>query len=270
MEKKRSRAWCLTINNPSSDHEQLFRDLECTYSVFGRERGESGTPHLQAYVIFKNRKRFTQVKSIFDTAHIEGARGSYQEASDYCKKDGDFEEFGELPEEKGKMEKRRWEEVRENAKAGNLDEIPPDIYVRYYNTLKKIKSDHQTTPPAQDTLDFHWYYGDSGAGKTTQARKENPGAYLKNCNKWWDGYTDQQCVIIEDIGKKDAEWIGDFLKRWCDHWPFSAETKGGTICIRPPKIVCTSNYSLEELFSDPNVLEPLKRRFKVQHFSKLS
>lgn len=271
MERQQSKHWVLTVNNPEPHHERLFRDLDCTYAVFGREKGESGTPHLQAYVIFKNRKTFTSVKKIFSTAHIERARGTPQEASDYCKKDGDFEEFGEIPPDGGSMEKRRWEEVKEKAKAGDLDGIPADIYVRYYNTLKKIKADHQVVPPAQDTLDFHWYYGESGAGKSSTARKENPGAYIKNCNKWWDGYTDQQCAIIEDVGKKDAEWIGDFLKRWCDHHPFSAETKGATICIRPPRIICTSNYSLDQLFGhDSNILEPLKRRFKIKHFSKLA
>ena len=51
---------------------------------------------------------------------------------------------------------------------------------------------------------------------------------------------------------------------------FSAEVKGGSMCIRPRRIIITSNYSLEQCFGDPAVLEPLRRRFKVKHFSAVA
>jgi hypothetical protein len=56
------------------------------------------------------------------------------------------------------------------------------------------------------------------------------------------------------------------LKEWCDHHPFAAETKGSTTVLRPPKVIITSNYSMEECFTDPNILEPLKRRLNVRYF----
>ncbi|GIY98945.1 hypothetical protein CEXT_117961 [Caerostris extrusa] len=57
----------------------------------------SGTPHLQGYVVSNNRQRLSAAKKILPAAHLEISRGAPQEASDYCKKDGDFSEYGRLP-----------------------------------------------------------------------------------------------------------------------------------------------------------------------------
>ncbi len=56
--------------------------------------------------------------------------------------------------------------------------------------------------------------------------------------------------------------MGQHLKLWADHYPFPAETKGSSMVIRPARIVVTSNWSMEQMFEEPNVLKPLQRRFK--------
>lgn len=100
---QRKTQWCWTLNNPTDDEEQRVADAFGTgglvYHVFGRETGESGTPHLQGYSVFERAITFRTVKTRLgsDRLHIEAARGSPQQASDYCKKDGDFDEFGVLP-----------------------------------------------------------------------------------------------------------------------------------------------------------------------------
>ena len=74
-------------------------DCEFTYLVFGREVGDNGTPHLQGYCRLASKLRLHQIRSIrgFERAHFEVSRGTPKQASDYCKKDGDFDEFGTLP-----------------------------------------------------------------------------------------------------------------------------------------------------------------------------
>lgn len=98
----KSTRWCFTLNNYSLDHEDTLKAVPSTYLVYGKEKGISGTPHLQGFIIFKSQNRLSALKKILPTAHWEPAKGSSLQASDYCKKDGDFFEQGSFPGNSGK------------------------------------------------------------------------------------------------------------------------------------------------------------------------
>ena len=86
--------------------------------LFGRERGDEGTPHLQGYVHFKNEKSLKQLKALMPRAHVEAHQRNYQQAIEYCQKEGDWEEHGKkpkMPKEKGEGEKKRWRRIFEKA-----------------------------------------------------------------------------------------------------------------------------------------------------------
>lgn len=107
-----SKRWCFTINNfAPSDVARLDGLGECKYIIYGKERGESGTPHLQGFVIFEVNKRFNNVKQLLgDRCHVEVARGTSAQAAEYCRKDGDFVERGTPPNAAGK--RTDWERYR--------------------------------------------------------------------------------------------------------------------------------------------------------------
>lgn len=99
----RAKNWVFTLNNYTDEDVAALRGVRCEYLVFGREVGEDGTPHLQGYVCFQAAVRFTTAKNrINERAHLEVVRGSPEQAATYCKKEGDFEEFGVLPAGQGK------------------------------------------------------------------------------------------------------------------------------------------------------------------------
>ncbi len=272
-EATRARPWRFTLNNWTlADETALHALLGYKYLVFGKEVGESGTPHLQGLIIFTNKKSMKQVSSLIPRANLDVCYDPPAMA-EYCKKENDFYQDGTAPQSKktqGETEKKRYQRAWELAKDPNADfeDIDADIRVRLYGTIKRIRADFQVAPTSMPTLDFHWYYGPSGTGKSRKAREENPQAYIKNTNKWWDGYVDQDVVIIEEWNPSMPIPLQQYLKTWCDHHSFTAETKGSTMCIRPPKIIITSNYSLEECFGhDPaGLLQPLKRRLSALHF----
>lgn len=261
-----SKHWCFTINNWTEEDEKDLGALEplTTYLVVGKESGEEGTPHLQGYLVFEKVHDFSWIKKRLSRAHIEKARGTPEQASNYCKKEGDFYESGALPLQKGDAEKKRWEDAKHAAIRGDLDSIPPDIYVRHYSTLKRIAFDHQPMPADAGATTGVWIYGPPGVGKSRGARERYPGAYLKLCNKWWDGYTGEKYVIIDDFDTCHTV-LSHHLKLWADRYAFSAEQKGSTIRIRPEVICITSNYKIEDLWTDQSVVEALKRRFKCIH-----
>jgi len=97
----KSKYWCFTLNNYTDDELEMLRNLVgghlTTYAVFGKEVGESGTPHLQGYFEFKSRWDLIRLRRwALDRAHYEPRRGTAEEASNYCKKDGDWEQYGTI------------------------------------------------------------------------------------------------------------------------------------------------------------------------------
>ena len=292
-----NRNFVYTANNYTADTEAALQALKSRYHVYGKEVGEGtetvpeGTPHLQAAIIFPDAKSLSAaiktIQKAHPGAHVEVARDIIS-ATAYCQKGtqphAEWEELGtEGPTygtgadvyqdgkppvskaQQGENNRERYKRAWEAAKAGNLDDIDEDIRMRHYATIKKIKADYQTQPQSVSEMDFHWYYGDSGTGKSRTAREENPVHYLKLTNKWWDGYDGQPCVIIDEWSPSH-EMLADHMKKWCDHHPFCSETKGSAGCLRPPRIIVTSNYSIQECFPKPQDHLPLLRRFKVKHF----
>ena len=261
--------YSFTINNYTDEHIKMLKEHTCRAIGYGKEVGESGTPHLQGWVCYKNQRQERAVRKKLKGAHIEGAR-CLEKLIEYCKKEGDYTERGDIPitkKEKGKMEKDRWEETRTLAKAGKLDDIDAEIWLRYNGTLKRIAAEHKELPKTLETLDNEWFYGPSGTGKSRTAREKYPDAYIKLNNKWWDGYNDEETVIIEDLDVYDKALGGD-IKRWTDHYLFPAEYKGGVMKIRPKKFIITSNYIPEDIWEDEKTVGPIRRRFKFTHFDK--
>lgn len=71
-------------------------------------------------------------------------------------------------------------------------------------------------------------------------------------------------MVIDDL---DSNALGHHLKIWADHYPFTAEYKGGSRYIRPDKIVVTSNYHPDELWpEDKTMADAIKRRFTLIEF----
>lgn len=265
------------MNNPNClENTGSFLPEDAEYYVFGREVGESGTPHLQGYICLKEKKALAWMKKhIHPHAHWEIARGTPQQASDYCKKDGDFVEVGELPQSNGSAggagNKRRWVEAFENAKLGKFDEIDPQIRIMYHRTLKQINTDHLLErAPLSGDLENLWYHGPPGSGKSRHAREQFSDIYLKALNHWWDGYRGEDTVLIEEWELTSAKYLGHHLKIWADRYPFAPEIKGSHLPKqRPKRIVITSNYSIDECFGpdvDRQLNLAIHRRFRMVEF----
>lgn len=279
MSSSRGRSWCFTLNNPTESENLrilgLYDEGLCRYIVVGREVGESGTPHLQGFIVFVNTVRFNHVKALIGVrAHLELARGDADENFEYCSKDDDFVEQGERPvsnKSKGSKEKERWEDARRLAKEGNFDEIPADILMRCYGTIQKLFHEENLKKSLADNsaMDNFWIWGPTGSGKSYGVRQKwsEDEIYLKPLNKWFDGYAGEKVVLVEDIDPSHEKWIGYFLKIWSDHYKFRAEVKGTSIMLRPKIIVVTSQYQISSIFSDSQTVDALERRFRMTHLS---
>ena len=61
--------WCFTLNNYveaelESTRKSLSDSTKVRQAIFGKEKGKSGTPHLQGYISLKKKCRLTGVKKV--------------------------------------------------------------------------------------------------------------------------------------------------------------------------------------------------------------
>lgn len=254
----RQKGWCFTSFD--IQNEPVFRQEVYEFLIFGRETCPSTSrEHWQGFVYLKKRNRFAAVKKYIGPAHIEPSRGTPEEAAAYCRKDGNFKEFGSLP--RTTVGSNKFAAVLVAAENGDISTIKdhhPGIYLRYKtNILSSIKFDVEEL----DSSCGVWIAGPPRCGKDASVRKIG-NIYNKNLNKWWDGYRNEPNVLLSDIEPSHAPWLGYFLKIWTDRYPFNAEIKGSSMMIRPKKIFCTSNFLLSDVFNG-KVLEALEARFNV-------
>lgn len=107
-----STNWCFTICNPVPGDYQLLNDYGpvAKYLIFSDEIGRTGTPHIQGFVILPKRSRLRTVKALFPRAHLEAAKGTAVQASEYCRGGGNTGKppstnivvYGQLPNVPGK------------------------------------------------------------------------------------------------------------------------------------------------------------------------
>jgi len=81
--------WCFTLNNYTEEHISSIVSViqeKCRLGIFGKETGESGTPHLQGYIEFITKARPRGVFGIPEI-HWEKCKGSRSDNIIYCSKD---------------------------------------------------------------------------------------------------------------------------------------------------------------------------------------
>lgn len=262
--------------------EKSVTDCVATYACYGEEVAPTtGQKHLQAYIRFKDGKTLSSCTKLMKGFHCIMSKGDCDQNIKYCAKtrEGDipnevFCEYGTRAAAQGadggNRTKELWLEYKAAAKEGRIDDIDGEIFIKHYSSLKRIERDFMIPPPDMDGVCGIWYYGDTGTGKSRAARLDYPNAFMKLPNKWWDGYTGQDNVIIDDFDKNHSV-LGYHLKIWGDRYAFTAEVKGTTTSIRPKKIVVTSNYHPKEIWGEsPQTLEPILRRFHVTKFQNFA
>ena len=157
-----SRHWVFTLNNWTEDEDDALRSPTnpFTYLVYGYETGQSGTPHLQGYVVFQQKKRLTQAKLLVSPrAALFIKRGTPQQAIAYCKKDGEFYEFGTAPQGRNGTTQfdlfQVW--LLDHDTVPSQREIArafPLLWLRYELRLRKLANHLQPPPTLEEEIVF--------------------------------------------------------------------------------------------------------------------
>nr|UOF77885.1 rep protein [Cressdnaviricota sp.] len=172
--------------------------------------------------------------------------------------------------------------LKEGTDDATIIEQMPRVALQHFRNLTGLRTalGVYKPRPVDNPPNVYLYWGESGAGKTKAAWElagDANDVYIKGPGKWWDGYTQQNVVILDDFngkffGNSQKEDLA-FLLRLLDRYPLKVEVKGSSIDFNSPTIVITSNQRYEEWFkeiteSTEEWTKALKRRFtEIKHFS---
>ena len=139
-----AKRWCFTLNNYTeyevSSIVPIIED-NCSLAIIGKEKGESGTPHLQGYCEFKTKLRPKNLIEI-NRIHWEKCKGNRDSNVRYCSKDSDILYSKGLP--------KTATTIQEN-----------DFY-----PWQRELVDIFRTPCKWDCRTIYWRYGRTNIGKT--------------------------------------------------------------------------------------------------------
>lgn len=146
-----------TLNNyTDEDIERLktFVQDQCDYIGFGKEVGELGTPHLQGYIETKKRMRVTGFNKLMNGKWFNTpSKGTAQENITYCKKQGEYYEFGSI--EKNSGARNDLQAFQDCVKGGCLDkkrlrEDFPEVSAKYPRFVDNYIRDQLVLPKVPD------------------------------------------------------------------------------------------------------------------------
>lgn len=265
MEKKKKekkimeRKWFLTINNYSEKEWEMAKSeiKNCKYGLCCKEVGEEGTPHIHIWLHYKNARSDSSIQKKFKRANKQVGKGRDQDQS-YLKKDGIFEEFGEM-EQQGK--RNDINEIKKIVKEGGKMEDIIDVSTSYQSMkCGELLLKYQETPREVGPIEVHWFYGKPETGKTRKIFDTEVNIFRPTTYKWWEGYDAHQVVLIDDWRPTWCSFVN--LLKLTDIYPFRVQTKGGSRQAKYKKIYFTSHLSPREYFEeleDSDYLQ-LKRR----------
>jgi len=254
---------------------------QIVFAVYAKEYGTNMTEHYQGYLETAHPKTLSWLKKRLPRAHFESRKGTRNQAILYCLKEYDTSStttgtqdvfFWELyPHwitwQAMKQELTSYKTSGKTSNSGTLtrkqclqqmktmiDEGKTDVdlanfdfntYVSCFRGLNQYRL--IITPPRNHETKVIVCQGPTGTGKSKWCMDNYPNAYWKQRGNWWDNYSGQETVIIDEF----YGWLPyDLILRLCDRYPLMVEVKGGQVQFIAKTIIFTSNQLPERWYKN--------------------
>lgn len=298
----RVKRWCLTLNHWTSDEYAVIFPLDgqgcyqlagvLEYAILGKETGATGNPHLQGFVVFKERTRLATARALLPRAHWESARDSAA-SIEYCKKEGNFFELGTKPPEGQQGRRNDIESLKDAVKSGVVDRkvLREDfsfVCAQYPKFVESYIRDQTTPPPLVDyplrdwqqrlveialgpideraihfVVDIDGNSGKSYLASYCEAKLDRIVQVMKPgklADMAYEYREDTQVFILDCPRAKQGDYIQyDFLESLKDGRLFSCKYESRTKRFIPPHVFVFMNQSpdMEKLSVDRYCFVPI-------------
>lgn len=236
--------------------------------------------HIHCYVEFEQAFE-THDARCFDISgkhpNIETVTKTPYKTVAYVMKDGNYIEYRpenrpECPFNKmTKREKNEWLRTHDLLEAVSEGAISL-LSLKSLQQNVQIYKDLARKKETRLDLQIKWFYGETGTGKTRTAIQEcmeKYGDYWKwnGTFQWFDGYTGQKAVIIDDFRRQEVKF--NFMLQLFDIYPMKVPIKGGFVDWVPELIIVTCPVDSREAWQwrdkdgevqDWDCIEQLERR----------
>lgn len=294
-----SRKWQLTLNNPADkgfNHERIKEELQklkpIIYWCMADEIGlKEKTPHTHIYFVCSSPVRFSTLKSLFETAHLERVNGTSEANRNYILKsgskwessekaetsvEGSFEEWGAMPVERqgfGSIEAVIIERIQDGAtNAEILLDFP-----HYLRGLRDIEYVRQTLKAEENrdkwrNLEVTYIWGATQTGKTRFVMDGYGYSNVYAVNNYkhpFDGYAGESVLLLDEYANNFR--IQD-LNNYLDGYPLALPARYSNKQACYEKVFIVSNLDLFEQYVWEQINQPavwaafIRRIHKVMHF----
>lgn len=249
------------------------------YLCVCKEQHADGSEHHHALAIYE--KRLKKTKNVFDFfghgCNVKFLRtaGDVKRALNYVKKEGIFQEVGELDDKYKKLDKR--EKAYYVLQHNNVECIDSGHFsFSELTKLQAIRNLFLMDWPQFKLREVHWYYGSTGTGKTRTSweiimergyKIEDVWMSSGKIDPFFNGYTGQKAVILDDFRPGFCRF--EMLLRLLDGYPVTINVKGGYVQWMAELIIITAPIPPSEMFVNHQTgeewdnLDQLKRRINL-------
>ena len=274
--------------------ERLRKMTTIVYWCMADEVGKNGeTPHTHIYFVARNGIRFSMVKKLFPTAHIESCYGTSQENKDYITKtgkyreeegrktsiDGTFEEWGEIPNNE-KMGRRGEQHFLFDMVESGLSDA--EILRAYPSALPHLRNiDHARQTLVEEeycntfrNLIISYIFGKTETGKTRNVMEKYGYGNVYRITDYkhpWDSYNTarHKVVVFEEF--RSSLRIKEMLN-YLDGYPCQLPARYRNKVATYLTVYIITNIPLEKQYPEiqedsPETWEAFIRRIgKVLHY----
>lgn len=225
----------------------------CDYFLAGEEHGEptddkpDGYHHWQFFFQLRKDQTWGWLHKRLPGIHLEPRRGTVEQCMEYCMKDGNFTQMGQVLDRPGQGRRTDIVLFVEDCKTQSDKDLwthHPDCMARYTRVPQAVRN--AFVEPRSWVTQLNWIFGEPGCGKTLYVQQKYPDLYSQDRSMWWDGYSGQETVLIDELNAPDFRF--DTLLKIGNKGQYKVQVKGGYVEFVAKRLFIVSNIEPQQVY----------------------